>query len=160
MAAIESIKLSEVFRLIPKPKYVLGTTYTLSLAFFESVVFPHIGRANLKACIIISDTDGYQRALNEAAALQSAAQDYIVLPAPISGCFHPKVWLSIGEKQAVLLVGSGNLTQAGFMHNAEFFDAISFNEESPIAPTMLKSIQSFVSNGWPSRKTTTLYSMD
>jgi hypothetical protein len=150
--AIESIKLSEVLRLVPKPKYVLGTTYTLSLAFFESVVFPFIDRSNLKACLILCDMDGYQRALTEAAALQSAAEDYMVLPAPVSGCFHPKVWLAIGEDQAVLLVGSGNLTQAGFMTNAELFDALHFTPASPLTPEMLRSIRSFtagLTNMWP-----------
>ena len=133
MTAIESIKLSEVLRLVSKPRFVLGTTYTLSLAFFESVVFPFIDKSNLKSCLILCDMDGYQRALSEAAALQSAAQDYMVLPAPISGCFHPKVWIIVGDGEAVLLVGSGNLTQAGFMNNAELFDAIHFTPDSPIS---------------------------
>ena len=47
---VPQIKLSEFFGLFP-PKYVLGTTYTLSLAFFESVVWPHIKRKNLHRCI-------------------------------------------------------------------------------------------------------------
>jgi hypothetical protein len=152
MTSIESIKLSEVFGLVPKPKYVLGTTYTLSLAFFESVVFPFIDRSSLRSCLILADMEGYQRALTEAAALQSAAQDYMVLPAPVSGCFHPKVWLFIGEDQATLLVGSGNLTQAGFMTNAELFDGLHFTPTSPLTPEMLQSIRSFTSglaNMWP-----------
>ena len=66
---IESIKLSDVLRLVPKPRYVLGTTYTLSLAFFESVVFPFMDRDKLKSCLILCDTVGYQRAFTEAAAL-------------------------------------------------------------------------------------------
>ena len=49
MSVVESIKLSEVLKLVSKPKYVLGTTYTLSLVFFESIVFPAFDRTNLKA---------------------------------------------------------------------------------------------------------------
>ena len=132
--------------MIPKPKYVLGTTYTLSLVFFESVVFQYIDKDknNLKACLIICDNEGHQRALSEAPALQGAARDYMVQPAPISGCFHPKVWIVVGEDEAVLLVGSGNLTQAGFINNAECFDAIHFKQEAPIEPAMLKSVQKFL----------------
>ncbi|MBT3289092.1 MAG: hypothetical protein HN904_26670 [Victivallales bacterium] len=52
---IESVKLPEFLKSVKKPKYVLGTTYTLSLAFFESVVFPHIDRSRLKSCVLICD---------------------------------------------------------------------------------------------------------
>jgi hypothetical protein len=45
MEAIQSIKLLEVFGLIAKPRFILGTTYTLSLAFFESAVFPALDRS-------------------------------------------------------------------------------------------------------------------
>ena len=144
LTVIESIKLSDVLRLVPKPKYVLGTTYTLSLAFFESVVFPFIDRSKLKSCLILCDAVGYQRALTEAAALQGAAQDYIVVPAPVSGSFHPKVWLIVGEGEAALLVGSGNLTQAGFMTNAELFDLIHLTAREAPPAELLASIRSFI----------------
>lgn len=152
MTAIESIKLSEVFRLVPKPKYVLGTTYTLSLAFFESVVFPFIDRSRLKSCLILCDPIGYHNALTEAAALQSAAQDYLVLPAPSSGSFHPKVWLILGEAEAALIVGSGNLTQAGFMTNAELFDVVHVRDQQLATPALIASLRSFLkglADLWP-----------
>lgn len=152
MKAAESIKLSEVLKLIAKPRYILGTTYTLSLAFFESVVFPFIDRANLKSCLILCDTIGYQRALAESSALLGAAQDYMVVPAPIEGAFHPKVWLIVGDGEALLLTGSGNLTQAGFMTNAEYFDALLFSSNNPASPEMLSSVRGFLkglAGMWP-----------
>jgi len=141
---VEQIPLSEFFRLIKKPHYVLGTTYTLSLAFFESVVYPEIDRSNLKSCLILCDRLGYNSALTEGAALQSAGQDYMVVPAPVSGCFHPKVWIVIGDGEAVLLAGSGNLTQAGFMTNAEFFDALHFNSKTPLSRELLDTVRTFI----------------
>ena len=51
-----------------------------------------------------------------------------------------------------MLVGSGNLTQAGFMINAELFDALHFTPASPLTPGMLQSIRSFtagLANMWP-----------
>ena len=153
MTGIESIPLSDVLRLVPKPKYVLGTTYTLSLAFFESVVFPEFHRSRLKSCLIICDSLGYHNALTEASALQGAAQDYMVVRAPVSGSFHPKVWLVVGEDELVLLAGSGNLTQAGFMTNAELFDALHFKADSPAAPRLLADIRGFLAGLaalWPS----------
>ncbi len=149
---IEQVKLSEFFSSVKKPRFVLGTTYTLSLAFFESVVFPVIPRRDLKHCVIISDSHGYHRSLDEGGALQGAAQSYMVVPAPISGCFHAKVWLLLGESEASLLVGSGNLTQSGFMTNAELFDSLHFTSDNPPTPEQFNSITSFISGlagMWP-----------
>lgn len=144
MKAPESIPLSDVIRQVSQPRYVLGTTYTLSLAFFESVVFPYIDRTHLKQCLILCDRLGYQRSLDEGAALIGAGQDYMVVPAPMSEAFHAKVWLLIGEGEGVLLVGSGNLTQSGFMNNAELFEALHFTKENPAADSMLTSLRGFV----------------
>jgi len=144
MQVIESIKLREVLELVSKPRYILGTTYTLSLAFFESAIFHEFNRERLKSCLIVSDSLGYHNALTEAAALQGAAQDYMVVRAPISGSFHPKVWLVVGDSEAVLLTGSGNLTQAGFMTNAELFDAVHFTPDSPPSPALLADVRSFI----------------
>lgn len=145
MTEIEQVKLSEFFKSVKCPRYILGTTYTLSLAFFESAVFSDLDRRQLKYCLIISDSHGYQRSLEEGPALQLAAQGYMVVPAPAPGCFHAKVWLIIGESEAALLVGSGNLTQSGFMTNAELFDSLSFSTESPPTQDQFASVTSFLS---------------
>ena len=145
--AINSIPLSDFFKLVKKPRFVLGTTYTLSLAFFESVIFqkPLIDRSHLRSCLIICDPLGYRRALDEAKALQHAGQNYMAVPAPVADCFHSKVWLLIGEDEFALLVGSGNLTQSGFMLNAELFDSLHFTLEDPPDETLLQDVLSFLS---------------
>jgi hypothetical protein len=91
--------------------------------------------------------------LTEAAALQGAAQDYMVVPAPVSGAFHAKVWIIVGEVEALVLTGSGNLTQAGFMTNAEFFDVLHLTKGELSSPELVADIRRFI-NGligiWPS----------
>jgi hypothetical protein len=141
---MESVELSEFFKSVKKPKYVLGTTYTLSLAFFESVVFPHIDRSRLKSCVLICDDVGYRRSLSESPALQGAAQSYLVVPAPWPGCFHPKVWVLVSESEVGVLCGSGNLTQSGFIGNAELFDTISFSLDAPPNEALLDDLVTFV----------------
>jgi hypothetical protein len=37
----------------------------------------------------------------------------------------------IGEEEATLLVGSGNLTQSGFMDNTELFDSVALKRGGP-----------------------------
>ena len=163
MAEIEQVKLSEFFHSVKKPRYVLGSTYTLSLAFFESVVYSCIDRHALKYCLIVSDSHGYHRAMDEGAALQGAAQGYMVVPAPTPGCFHAKVWLLIGESEAALLVGSGNLTQSGFMTNAELFDSLHFSKDTPPTREQFSAITSFLSGlagMWPDEDRTNLLCVD
>ena len=145
MRKIDQIPLSEFFELYKKPQYILGTTYTLSLAFFESVIYPLINRSALRHCLIIADKAGYQRALDEAPALQSAAQGYMVASAPTDGSFHSKVWLLADHESVALLIGSGNLTQSGFMDNAELFDVVEFSQKEPPPHDFLQDIINFVS---------------
>lgn len=141
----ESRPLSEFFQLVKKPKYVLGTTYTLSLAFFESVVYPRMDSSELISCLIVSDATGYQRALQEGPALQGAAQEYMVAEAPGTGCFHAKVWLIVSETEMALLAGSGNLTQSGFILNAEMFDALHYTVDDPPHKELLDDAVAFLS---------------
>ena len=115
--------LSEFFDHID-PIYVLGTTYSISPAFFEGLVFPQIGKENLRRCLLLCDRTGFQRAVVEASALRQVSREYMIARTPAKYSFHSKVWLLIGEEQVVLLVGSGNLTQSGFMDNAELFDTV------------------------------------
>ena len=56
---------------------------------------------------------------------------YIMDPAPVSGSFHAKVWIVVGDCEFLLLTGSGNLTQAGFIDNAELFDALHIKADAP-----------------------------
>ena len=117
---MQKLKLAEFFSSL-KPKYILGTTYTLSLTFFESVVWPTIPKNNLDNCLILCDNRGYRRALSEAGALRDIGARYFVVPITAKGAFHPKVWIAANEEKVALLVGSGNLTQSGFIDNVELF---------------------------------------
>jgi hypothetical protein len=65
VAAIARIALSDFFRLF-EPTYVLGTTYTLSLAFFEGLVLPKFSQNSLRRCLLLTDQTGFQQTLVEA----------------------------------------------------------------------------------------------
>jgi hypothetical protein len=130
MAVVPRIALPEFFRAF-SPTYVLGTTYTVSLAFFEALVFPEIDCTRLRRCLLLCDRAGFQRALVEASALRQVGREYMAVCAQTPHSFHPKVWLMIRDEEAALLVGSGNLTQSGFMTNLELFDAVRLTRGGP-----------------------------
>ena len=91
---MRSQKLSDSLSRIKKPTHILGTTYTLSLAFFESEIFPIFNKSNLKSCTIIADRKGYVNSLREGSALLVAGEGYLITSVPNSiRTFHPKVWL-------------------------------------------------------------------
>lgn len=130
MAEVPQLPLKEFFRLFA-PTYVLGTTYTLSLAFFEGLIYPEIKRTHLRRCLVLCDKLGFQRATVESSALRAVGREYMAVCAPTRHSFHPKVWLMIGDGEAALLVGSGNLTQSGFMDNCELFDVVELEVDGP-----------------------------
>jgi len=139
---IDSMKLSEVFSAL-KPTHVLGTTYTLSLTFFESVVWPYIDKSKLKRCLILCDKFGYRQAMFEAASLRHASTSYMAMPVNCKGSFHPKVWLLTDGNKTVLLVGSGNLTQTGFIENTELFSVIMLDSDN-MTELLSNDIRSFL----------------
>jgi hypothetical protein len=143
MVTIPRVSLDTFFRLFA-PEYVLGTTYTISLAFFESSVFPRIDRSKLRKCLVLCDRLGLRRATVEATALRAASREYMVEVAPTEARFHPKLWVMLGEAQLAILVGSGNLTHSGFIDNTELFDVLEARSQGPGRPPA-QSVLRFVS---------------
>lgn len=127
-----ALPLSDIFGLFP-PTHVVGTTYTLSLAFFEAIVWPKLKRSALRSCVVLADPHGFRSSLVEAAALRGVGRDYLAAAVPLvgGGAFHPKVWMLVGDGEAALLAGSGNLTRSGFIDNAEVFDAVHLKAGGP-----------------------------
>lgn len=140
---LQKVKLSEFFKSL-KPKYLLGTTYTLSLTFFESVVWPTIPKGNLDNCLILCDILGYRRAMSEAGTLRDIGARYFVVPIAAKGKFHPKVWIAANDEKIALLVGSGNLTQSGFINNVELFWTTQFDRHQ-VAGAISEDIRDFLS---------------
>jgi len=140
---IESIRLSEFFK-FKSPTYLLGTTYTVSLMFLESAVWPHVDKSFLKRCLILCDKDGFRRATCEAVGLKDISTSYMAIPVPTERTFHPKFWIAINDEKVSFLVGSGNLTQSGFMDNNELFDVVSF-DRGAAEPALIKDLKDFLS---------------
>src|SRR5690606_12537111 len=44
--------------------------------------------------------------------------------------FHPKIWMLFGDKEGLLIVGSGNLTNSGNGNNDEIWGAFHFDIRS------------------------------
>jgi hypothetical protein len=103
---------------------VVFTTYALSLTFFETIVLDALVRARAKQVLILSDVEGVRASLSEK-GVRGAGRDYLVEPVAVSGgVFHPKIGAFVAEDQAMLTVGSGNLTFGGWAGNLELVERL------------------------------------
>jgi hypothetical protein len=101
---------------------VLFTTYALSLSFFEAVVIDALIRGRARSPTILADPAGVRAGLSERGA-RLVGRDYELLPTErIGGVFHPKLSVFLGDDDAHLLVGSGNLTFGGWGGNLELIE--------------------------------------
>lgn len=101
------------------------TTYTLSLAFFESQLKGRMLRNGCRELWVITDADGYERSLDERQA-NAVGIEYRVVPVAMErGVFHPKLTYLVGAHEHVLVIGSGNLTFCGHGRNVEVAEVIS-----------------------------------
>jgi hypothetical protein len=103
-------------------RHVTFTTYALSLAFFESVVLEALLRGGGRDIQILSDVAGVSACLSEHGA-RGAGREYLVEPIAVRhGVFHPKIGVLEDDDENHLLIGSGNLTFAGWGGNFEMLE--------------------------------------
>lgn len=103
---------------------VVFTTYALSLTFFETVVLDELVRGGARDILILSDVEGVRCSLSEK-GVRGAGRDYRLEPVALSdgkSVFHPKLGAFIGDDDAMLTVGSGNLTFGGWANNLEMVE--------------------------------------
>lgn len=111
---------------VHKPRSALFTTYTLSLSFFEAVFLPVLRKAGCRDVSILVDADEARQSAFEAQA-EFAGRRYWVAPvaAPGGGVFHPKLAYLAGDRDDLLVVGSGNMTLPGQSSQLETVDAVT-----------------------------------
>ncbi len=146
MQSLTTLPLSDFFGLFA-PRYLIGTTYTASLAFFESVVFPEVDRSNLTGAVILCDECGFAQATAEGSALIEVTKSYSMVLAPKGRTFHAKVWIMVADDEFAVLCGSGNLTQSGFIRNHELFEVVRIRpggNERELAEELASFVKSLV----------------
>ncbi|MCX5538112.1 hypothetical protein M3A49_01135 [Paraburkholderia sp. CNPSo 3076] len=114
-----------------KPRRALFTTYTFSVFWFETFVLPTLRNCGCEQIDVLIDSREAQRSTEEATSLY-AGTAYRVIPVEMQGSavFHPKLAYLQGDAYDSLVVGSGNLTLAGYGKNLEVLDAVS-SQTSP-----------------------------
>lgn len=106
-------------------KRVVFTTYALSLAFFETVVMDALARAGARDISLLCDLHGVRTSLAET-GVRGVGREYRLEPVAVSNglAFHPKIGAFIGADEALITLGSGNLTFGGWASNLETVEVL------------------------------------
>ena len=95
-------------------------TYSFDPIFFEQVVLPDLWAGRSSDILVLGD-QGQIDASTQAATgqLWHLGRHYLLAGANHTGAFHPKVFLRLGPKDGIVMLGSGNLTSSGWGGNQE-----------------------------------------
>lgn len=103
-----------------------ATTYSMDLGLFNEFLLPRLGEPPLNA-VVLMDHRRLASSLERIPAdrvdtLARVNRHWLLRGVPLGGrAFHPKTYLAVRGSLAVLLVGSGNLTEDGLDRGREVF---------------------------------------
>ena len=125
MTMVKPLRVLTEIRSERKQKYAIVATFNGNLRFFERSVYRHL-RAH--QTLVLMDAGLYEHmmgGLSSGDGPRYAGVRYSVEPVYVrGGVFHPKFILTLSDNRAHLLLGSGNLGEAGYMRNAELFSKL------------------------------------
>ena len=106
----------------------LVTTFNASLPFYEQVLLRRLRANGCRQNVVLMDAAQCSSAWeSEATRPRNAGYDYTLIPIRSSAVFHPKIAIFVGPKRATILVGSHNLTVAGYGYNREMTNLIELS---------------------------------
>ncbi|NLO70911.1 MAG: hypothetical protein GX102_08260 [Porphyromonadaceae bacterium] len=125
-----AIKRNNILSLIGNGRYhsCILTTFSFDFYFFEMKVMKWLRSCGIRNVNVFIDGHFYSELMQQATGDEmKLATGYSLYPVFEKNIFHPKIWLLFGEKEGLLLVGSGNLTNSGNGSNDEIWGAFHFD---------------------------------
>jgi hypothetical protein len=120
---------------------VLLLTFNSNLGFFERAALARV-RARGARVTIVSDADMVHA---DPEAVRFAGRSYLDGRAicRAGGAFHPKLIVTLGEQQAAVLIGSGNVSPGGWIDNAELWTLLRASVDDG-APATIGAVADFL----------------
>lgn len=108
-----------------RPVRALFTTFTFSIAWFETIVIPALRASGCTQIDVLVDAREACKSTDDANS-RYAGSAYRIIPVFMAGTtvFHPKLAYFEGEESDSLVIGSANLTLSGHGRNLEVLDAV------------------------------------
>lgn len=125
---------------VERVRDVLVLTYTASLEFFERFALSD-ARALGALVTVVSDATMVRA---DPVVVRRAGVHYLDARAVCPGrkAFHPKLFVVVGDGQARVAIGSGNLTMAGWHGNAETWTVLRADDDG--GPDTLTAVSAFL----------------
>ena len=109
---------------------VVMTTFSFDFHHFESQVLKQIKGKGVTNVCIFADAALLDESIGFATGnLRNISSSYSINGIEAKGAFHPKLTLFVGENEAMLLQGSGNITSGGHGKNHELFSVLYATED-------------------------------
>jgi len=95
-------------------------TYSFDPIFFEQVVLPDLWAGRSTDILVLGDAGEIDASFQSAVGqLWNLGKQYLLAGADVAGAFHPKVFVRLGPKDGIVMIGSGNVTSSGWGGNQE-----------------------------------------
>jgi len=124
----------------------LITTYNAFLPFYEEVVLRKLMAIGCRHNVVLMDNAEWAKCLADPPQRpRLAGYDYTLVPMKAGGSFHPKIIVLLGKKKGIAVIGSHNLTLAGFGCNRELTNTITVESQTDAEGIhIIKTIQDFL----------------
>lgn len=143
-----SIKRNNILSLIGNGRYhsCILTTFSFDFYFFEMKAMKWLRSCGIRNVNVFIDGHFYSELMQQATGDEmKLATGYSLYPIFEKNIFHPKVWFLFGEKEGLLLIGSGNLTNSGNGSNDEIWGAYHFDIKQPQNAPIFSTAWNYVS---------------
>lgn len=123
------------------------TSFTFDLYYFSNYYMPQMRSRGIKNVVVLIDSTQYDAILEDTETFKSFRHDFALIRVKnkTNGVFHPKMSLFLGDRQALALVGSGNLTYSGMSHNKELWGAFCADDKESDEAVIIKDIWDYLS---------------
>ncbi len=104
------------------------STFSVDPAFYDASLQLRLRAQGCQNNILLADASMLEQSLEAIPdAFANAGRKYLVVPITTTSCFHPKLALRYGKSKARLIVGSANVTSAGWAGNLELVSTLSWH---------------------------------
>lgn len=124
------LKRENILALIGSRRYhsCILTTFSFDFYFFEMKVMKCLRSCGVRNINVFIDGYYYSELMQQITGEEmQLTPGYSLYPVFQKTIFHPKIWMLFGEKEGLLIVGSGNLTHSGNGGNDEIWGAFHFD---------------------------------
>ena len=128
------------------------TCYTFDPVFFGAYYLPVLRNVGIVNVVVLMDSRQYDVLMQELPKGIDCSLGYTLIrmkPGSGVGVFHPKISFLVGEKQGLLLIGSGNLTYSGISLNDEVWGEFEISSENNRFSVLFRQVWAYICSFLP-----------